>query len=138
MSTASVADTVVGVVNEVGADPMTWMSVQPAAGGASMRLSGTGATVLRGVTGAQVWLSGARQSDGFRVDAFEVRMANGKPVDDGVVSVDGSRVSLRMRSGQQREIPDAPAEMRNLAGARIWVSRPVTNQVPSYGVIQRP
>jgi hypothetical protein len=138
MSTAATADTVIGVVSEVGADPMTWMAVQPASGGASMRLSGAGAATLRAVTGAQVWLSGARQTDGFRVDTFEVRMANGKPVDDGVVGVDGNRISLRMRSGAQRDIPDAPAELRNLAGARIWVSRPVSNQVPSYGLIQRP
>jgi hypothetical protein len=135
---AVAADTIVGVVSEVGADPSTWMSVQPTGGGRPLRLSGDSAAVLRGVTGAEVWLSGATVSDGFRVDAFEIRKANGQVVDDGVVSVEQDKVSIRMRSGTQREVPYAPPALKALVGARIWVTRPVTNQAPTYGLIRRP
>lgn len=135
---AVVPDTLIGVVSETGADPATYMAVKPNSGSASMRLTGDGATTLRAISNAEVWLSGARASDGFRVDAFEVRRANNQTVDDGIVSVSAAKVFLRTRSGAQREIPDAPPALMALSGARIWVTRPVANQAPSYGVIQKP
>jgi hypothetical protein len=134
----SAADTVIGVVSEVGADPATWMAVRPLSGGGSLRLSGTGAATLRSVSGAEIWLSGAREGNSFRVDAFEVRRVNGQPVDDGVVRVAGSTVVVRLRSGVEREVPNAPQALREHAGARIWVTRPVAGQAPSFGVIRRP
>jgi hypothetical protein len=134
----TVVDTVVGVVNEVGADPTTWMAVQPISGGRSLRLIGSSATSLRGVSGAEVWFSGARVGDDFHVDVFEVRKANGQVVDDGVVMVTQGDVFVRLRSGAQREVPNAPQALKDLVGARVWVSRPVADRAPSYGLIQRP
>jgi hypothetical protein len=81
-------------------------------------------------------VSGERQSDGFRVDAFEVRRVNGQLVDDGVVVVESDRVDIRMRTGARRAVPNAPTAMRGMAGARIWVTRPDANRAPSYGLIE--
>lgn len=135
---APTPDTAFGRVAEVGSDPMTWMSLQPAGGGTSLRLSGAGATALRTVSGTQVWVKGVRESNGFRVDVFEVRIVNDQPVDDGIVVVTPAAVAIRMRSGTQRDVPNAPPALREMPGARIWVSRPVPGVAPSYGVITRP
>jgi len=131
------SDTIVGVVSEVGADPATWMALRTPSSAHSLRLSGAGAATLRSVSGAEVWLSGTQEGSTFRVDAFEVRRTNGQPVDDGVVRVAGAGVFIRLRSGVERDVPDAPPALRALDGARIWITRPVANQAPSFGVIQR-
>lgn len=132
------ADTAVGRVAQVGPDPVGWMALTPAGGGAQLRLSGPGAVTLRAVSGAHVWVSGAREANGFRVDAFEVRRVNDQPVDDGIVVVTPAGVAIRMRSGARRDVPNAPPSMREMPGVRIWVSRPVAGVAPSFGVIQRP
>lgn len=136
-TTAAPMDTLVGVVTEVGSDPGTWMSLKPNGGGQSMRLSGDGAALLRAVSRTEVWVSGARQLDEFRVDAFEVRKANDVAVDDGIVSVEGGKVYLTTRSGSKREIPYAPPQLASMSGARIWVTRPNGNQGPTWGVIKK-
>ena len=137
-SSAAAVDTLIGVVTEVGADPSTWMSLRPTGGGQSLRLTGDGATALRAVGRTEVWVSGARQLEEFRVDAFEVRKANDVAVDDGTVSVEQGKVWLTTRAGTRREISYAPPELRSMSGARIWITRPVENQAPTYGVIRRP
>lgn len=137
-ASAATADTLTGVVSEVGADPATWMSIRPAAGGQSLRIVGPFAPIMRSVNGTEVWVSGRRQVDGFSVDAFEVRRANGVAVDDGIVVIDAGKAYLRASSGSRREITDAPREMLGMNGARVWVTKPVAGQTPTYGVIARP
>ena len=130
-------DTIVGVVHISGADPMTFVTLQPATGNA-VRVTGDASTTLRQVPGTEVWLAGARLADGFRADVFEVRKANGVAVDDGIVTASQGTVTLRTRSGAQRVIPDAPDALKSLSGARIWITRPEANRAPTYGVISRP
>jgi hypothetical protein len=137
-SSAAAVDTLTGVVAEVGADPATWMSIRPSAGGQSLRIVGPGASTMRSVNGTEVWVSGRRQVDAFSVDAFEVRRANGVAVDDGIVVVDAGKAYLRASSGSRREITDAPRELLGMNGARVWITKPVPGQTPSYGVIARP
>ena len=136
-TTATPADTLVGLVTEVGSDPATWMSLRPNGGGQSIRLSGDGAALLRSVSRTEVWVSGARQLEEFRVDAFEVRKANDVMVDDGIISVEGGKAYLTTRSGSKREIPYAPPQLVSMPGARIWVTRPNGNQSPTWGVIKK-
>lgn len=133
----SSADTLVGLVTEVGSDPATWMSIRPNGGGSSLRLSGEAVPLLRSVSRTEVWVSGARQLDEFRVDMFEVRKANDVAVDDGIVSVEGGKVYLTTRAGTKREIPYAPSQLAAMAGSRIWVTRPSGNQSPTWGVIKK-
>jgi hypothetical protein len=93
---------------------------------------------MRSVNRTEVWVSGRRQADGFSVDAFEVRRANGVAVDDGVIAIEGGKAFLQLRSGTRREIPDAPPALLAMNGARVWITRPVSGQAPSYGVISPP
>ena len=137
-SVAIASDSIVGQVTEVGSDPGTWLSLQPQGGGASRRLTGERASRLRAVLGADVWIRGASESGAFRVDDLEVRRVNDQEVDDGIVIVTADRVEIRTRSGMQRSVPNAPPALRQLAGARVWISRPVAGVAPSYGVIEPP
>jgi hypothetical protein len=118
----------------MGADPATWVAIVPA-GGRAIRLAGR-VEPLRKMTGAEIWVSGVGEHDAFQISRFEVRRVNGREVDDGVVVVRGEQVSLRSRAGVTRDIPHAPASLRGMPGARIWVTRPASNQAPSYGVIE--
>jgi hypothetical protein len=136
-TSTAVADTLVGFVSEVGADPATFLTLRPTGTRQSIRLSGDGTALLRVVAGAEVWVSGARQTDDFRVDVFEVRKVNGIAVDDGTVAVDQGKAFVVNRSGSRREIPNAPPQLVASAGSRIWVSRPVVGQAPSWGLIKQ-
>ena len=127
-----------GRVVEVGADPVTWLALEPVAGGAQTRLGGPATAAMRAVLGAIVWVSGSRSANGFTVDVFEVRRIGDRDVDDGVVIVSEQGVQLRMHSGTLRDIPNATPALRAAAGARVWVSRPVEGVAPSYGVIAHP
>jgi hypothetical protein len=129
-------DTLVGLISEMGADPATFIAIVPT-GGRAVRLTGQTA-LLRRITGAEVWVSGSQERDGFQVARFEVRKVNGRAVDDGIVIAQPDRVAVQLRSGALRSVPDAPPALRGLAGARIWITRPVANQAPSYGVIDGP
>lgn len=125
----------VGRVVEVGSDPTTWMALEPVGGGAQTRLDGPGAAALRAVNGATVWVRGAGSPSAITVEVFEVRRIGDQEVDDGVVVATSGGVELRMRSGATRSVPNATPALREMAGARIWISRPVAGVTPSYGVI---
>jgi hypothetical protein len=118
----------------MGADPATWVAIVPA-GGRAIRLAGR-VEPLRNMTGAEIWVSGFGEHDAFQISRFEVRRVNGREVDDGVVVVNGERVSLRSSAGTTRDVPNAPTALRGMSGARIWITRPAGNQAPSYGVIE--
>lgn len=124
-----------GRVVEVGSDPATWLALEPVGGGAQTRLGGPAVTLLRAVNGAVVWVSGTRNGNELRVDAFEVRRIGDQDVDDGVVVATANGVELRMRSGTSRPVPNATPALKAAAGARVWISRPVAGVTPSYGVI---
>lgn len=127
-------DVITGVVDEHGADPMTFIAITPA-GGPQTRVSGPQLAALGAVKGAEVWAAGKRESGGFRVDTFEVRRANDRAVEDGIVSVSGNTVTVRTSRGTVT-YPDAPTDLRNAAGARVWITPPVAGQAPSFGIIR--
>ena len=124
-----------GRVVEVGSYPTTWLALEPIGGGAQTRLGGPGAAALRAVNGAIVWVSGSRAGDEISVAVFEVRRIGDQDVDDGIVVAAASGVELRMRNGVTRPVPLATPALRGIAGARVWISRPVAGVTPSYGVI---
>lgn len=131
-----VADSTLGRVAVVGPDPVTWV-VLVEASGAQLRLDGAATDLLRALTGAEVLVRGMRGRSALRVETFVVRRVNGAEVDDGIVLTSPVGVSLRLESGAERAVADAPPGLRALSGARVWVSRPVRGVTPSYGVIER-
>ena len=134
VAAAAKADVIIGTVGEFGADPITFLAIVPA-GGPQTRVSGNQLAMLSAVKGAEVWASGKKESAGFRVDTFVVRRANNQDVADGIVSVSGTKVIVRTGSATLR-YADAPTELREAAGARVWITPPVAGQAPSFGVIR--
>jgi hypothetical protein len=131
---ASGMDEATGRVVEVGSDPTTWLALE-VPGGTQTRLVGPGATMLRAVDGATVWVRGTRTASEFSVETFEIRRIGDQDVDDGIIVATAAGVELRMRSGTTRAVPLATPALREIAGARVWISRPVAGVTPSYGVI---
>jgi hypothetical protein len=133
---AVVSDTLVGIVDVVGADPATFLVIA-AAGAAQRSLTGDSARALRSVVGAVVWIRGSAilPADPFHVHEFEVRSVNGAAVDDGVVRRAGSGGGLELltRSGYRRALG---TDFERALGARVWVTRPVAGRAASFGVIR--
>jgi hypothetical protein len=121
-------------VVRLGPDPVGWWALT-GADGAQLRLSGDATRALCSVSGATVQVRGARASNEFQVTAFDVKMVNDQAVDDGIVAVSASGVTLRLPSGTERAVPNASADLRRQDGRRVWITRPVEGVAPSYGVI---
>ena len=140
MQTGTTARTVapsselVGKVLEVGADPATWLVIQPD-GGPQLRIGGPSLPSLRNTLGATAWVRGAMVGAEFRVDVFEIRRVGEQAVDDGYLSATGDALTLMKRNGASVAVPNATPALRALAGSRVWISRPVPGVTPSYGVI---
>lgn len=132
----SSGDVIQGRVAEHGADPLTFLAITPSSG-AQIRLAGSQIAALGSVQGADVWARGRRDGDSFIVDTFEVRRANDRPVEDGIVSVAGTTVTVRTARATLT-YADAPTDLRNAAGARVWITPPVAGQAPSFGIIRTP
>lgn len=82
-----------------------------------------------------MWARGRRDGNSFVVDTFEVRRANDQAVEDGIVSVSGTTAIVRTARGEVR-YPNAPTDLRNAVGARVWITAPVAGQAPSFAVIR--
>ena len=101
-----------------------------------MTLLGTAAAPLSSLTGAEVWVEGARSANGFEVARFVVRGINGQPVDDGFVAQRNGEWGIQLTRGGWRAVPSPAPQFTALAGKRVWVSRPPQNTAPSFGVIR--
>jgi hypothetical protein len=128
-------DGIVGRVGEHGADPITFIAITTSAG-TQTRISSGQLGMLAAVKGAEVWAQGRRDGNAFIVDTFEVRRANDRAVEDGIVSVSGTTVTVRTARGAAITYPGAPTALRNAAGARVWITPPVAGQAPSFGIIR--
>ena len=132
-------DSLVGVVDEVGADPATRL-VLTRPGEGQRPVIGDSARPLRSVIGAEVLVRG-RSADEFVVSAFTVRSVNGVPVDDGMVgrasssgpAGTGGTLELIMRDGARRPLSSL---FDGVVGQRVWVTRAEPGRAPSFGVIR--
>jgi hypothetical protein len=102
-----------------------------------IRLTGQGATALRGLGGVEVVVRGTRGPSGeIEVRSFTVRSVNGEPAVDGVIVTDGSALAIETESGRRR-IGNPPDALRGLVGARVWITGPLDTGAITYGVIER-
>lgn len=135
---AAPADTLLGIVSEVGSVPATWISLRPSDGSPSVTLLGPAAAPLSSLTGAEVWVEGVRSANGFDVARFVVRRINDQPVDDGIVARQNGEWGIQLTGGGWRAVSYPAPSFTALAGRRVWISRPPPNTAPSFGVIQEP
>ena len=122
-----------GTVAIVGADPATWVALRTASG-VQVRVSGPAEPLLRTLSGAEVIASGGPEDGGIRAHSFTVLRVDGRAVHDGVVLLRDGVVFVRTSDGE-REVPNAPRQLRQIAGARVWVTHAVAGVAPSFGVI---
>lgn len=128
------ADTARGVLEVVGAEPLTRVALRTAEG--QLPLSGPAADTLRMASGIEVWVSGAHHEDGsLRVDSYQVRSVAGVPATDGVLELDGDAAVLVTATGERVRFTPAPAGLRGLEGRRVWIAAPPGSEPQSWGVL---
>lgn len=134
-------DTLVGRVYDTQDAPDAQVMAIQTRDGTIVALGGQPSIAMRALANAgalvEAWVIGSRDGTTMEVDAFEVVRVGGQPVDDGVLTVSGNRVSLVTRTGERRIIDDAPAQLRYMAGSRIWIVRATPRPNPPYGIIVR-
>jgi hypothetical protein len=130
------ADTVRGIVSEVGSFPMTSVVVRPA-GGAVVTITGDLAREIARAGGAEVWVSGLRGAQGLEARSYAVRTVDGAAAADGVLARDGERLVLVTPAGS-RPIARPLQAFRGMIGARVWLVGPLDGTITSYGVLREP
>jgi hypothetical protein len=125
-----------GVVRVVGSEPLTQVVLRDAAG-SERRLTGPMLAALRRVSGVEVSVIGREAERGaLQVDSFTVRAVDGEPAIDGTVAIEGNDVFIVTATGRVR-LGNPPSELREIPGARVWVSGPAATGPHVYGIIQR-
>jgi hypothetical protein len=84
--------------------------------------------------GVEIAARGALDGSALRVSSFTALSVDRKPVVDGIVRVDGNAVALETSNGRVT-LGNPPNALRQMNGARVWVSGPVDKGPNSYGVI---
>ncbi len=89
---------------------------------------------LTRLAGVEVVLHGVFGAHGLNVRSFTAVRVGDAPVMDGVVVANGSSLALETTGGRVA-LGNPPAALRDMLGARVWVSGPVATGPNSYGVI---
>jgi len=109
--------------------------LRPADGASSLTLAGADTAALRRAAGLDVVVRGAASDRHFLVSSFTVRAANGRPAVDGVLARDGDRLVLETPSGPVT-LGNPPAALREMIGARVWVTGPLDRGPNTYGILE--
>jgi hypothetical protein len=129
------ADTVRGVVEVAGAEPLTRLVLRTPDG--DLPLSGPPAEALRRASGVEVWLAGSRSEDGSLVVAtYRVLSVDGVQATDGVLELEGNAAILVTPEGKRVRFAPAPAGLRSLAGQRVWIAGPPGGEPHSWGMLE--
>jgi hypothetical protein len=135
-STAPAADTARGIVAVVGSERDVHVVLKLDPGTPSLTLSGPLTGALRRTQGADVWVTGARGPRAFEVSAFTVRTVDGNSALDGRLVADGEKLYLVTPDGVRHFIAHPPPPLRDLIGARVWMTGAPERDAVSYGVIE--
>ena len=112
------ADSVRGVLTLVGSEPARQVALK--AGDQTIALSGMATTGLSKLVGAEVVVHGVAVTPrDVVVNDYVVRASNGVPAYDGLLEEGGT---LRLTDGSGAKRVPLPAELRGVAGARVWVA----------------
>lgn len=132
----------VGTIAIVGSAPVNVQVVLRSPNGESFRLVGALEPELQRLSGIQVAVEGQPEASPdplveqrIEVVDYEIISVDGEPVLTGeIIEIEGDRVLLRTRSGEEVYLTGAPAEFR--VGQKVWVQGPSSVAVQSYGTIR--
>ncbi len=127
------ADTLMGTVRVVGADPATMVVLATADGRVTLR--GDATDGLRRVNGLVVWVRGTARDDAMEVTGFRVREADGIPAADGILELDGDTAVLVTPDGARLRYTPVPTALRGRVGARVWIAGRAGGEPQAWGVI---
>lgn len=132
----SAIDTVLGVP-EVRATGGAARVAMTSASGAVTALGGPQAALIGALAGAEIWVAGARDTQGVLVvERFSVRSVDGRPARDGILERDGDGYYLRSPDGSRQVVAAPPPALRAHVGDRVWVSGPPDLPPVSFGVVE--
>jgi hypothetical protein len=131
-------DSVRGTVTLLGNAPAR-QAVLKDANGTIITLSGMATSGLAGLEGAEVVARGVRVTPrDVVVSGYIVRAVDGAPAWDGKLEETADGWSLQLTDGSGRKRIAAPsAQLRALAGARVWISMRAGNTPTGFGVVGR-
>jgi hypothetical protein len=134
---AASSDTARGIVAVVGAIPITEVVLRPA-GGQQITLTGALAREIGVASGADVWVRG-RRVDARTMDvvAYAVRSVDGVTAITGTLTADGDRLVLVTDDGRRHPIARPPEPLRQLVGARVWITGDPSTAISTYGILRR-
>lgn len=140
---AVAVDSLRGVVQRVGAEPQTQLTVR-GADGATCVLRFQAATP--GIEGLDVTLWGARTAGGqptaggatcaLTVTRYAVRAVDGVPAVDGILLLSETSYALDLAGGARPQLWNVPATLKGQVGARIFWAGPLDRAPVAYGVLE--
>ncbi len=134
------ADSIKGTIRLIGDAPAVQPVLQTDRSSAPVMMSGMATNGMQRLEGAEIVVYGLKTSPRDIVVAdFAVISVHGTPAFDGILNsdTDGFSITLSDGSGRKR-LTAVPEALRELAGARVWVSVADGGSVPrSYGYIGR-
>ena len=132
-------DTARGLVAVGGSLPMTRVTLRDTVG-RIVTITGAHATALSRLGGLEVWVGGTRSSETeLAARVFRVRAVEGIPAIDGrLTERRGGALVLTTAEGRTVTLSGPPAALREYVGRRVWVTRSVSGEVLSFGLIEEP
>jgi len=126
--------TVTGTVRVVGSEPLTRVVVRT--DDATIRIEGAQEPLLERAAGATVEITGDLDEEAGTMDVrtFTVTEVDGRPALDGVLFRDDEGLGLVDGEGRTHHLPDAPDALRDLVGARVWITGPL-DAPQAWGVL---
>lgn len=128
------ADTLRGIVVEVGSVPVTSIVIRPQ-GERPVTITGTLEPEIARAVGAEVWASGRRTAEGMEVERYAVRSVDGQGAIDGTLVAEGGALFIETSAGRRR-IARPPQALRGMTGARVWLVGEPEGSITSYGVLR--
>lgn len=130
----SAVDSLRGTVAVVGAEPLTRVVLQTAAG-EQLRLEGDLTPLLQRVDGLEVLVEGRLEKRGLQVTSFRVVGASGVPAADGYLELEAGAAVLVGTDGVKLRFTPVPRALRGHAGHRVWIAGAPGGEPVSWGVI---
>lgn len=123
-----------GVVSITGTSFEQQIQLRTANGSTRLVASPADSAALSRLGGVEVEVRGPVDDNRMHVASFTAVRAAGEPVVDGVLAMDGNALVLQTSAGR-RTLGNPPAALRQMIGARVWISGPLDAGPNSYGVI---